>query len=337
MMREHFGVLPTGEVVERVTLVGGGLTANILTYGAVIHDLRLDGHQPALVLGFETLQSYLDHSPFFGATPGRCSNRIADGVFSIDGSAFHLERNEKGVTHLHGGSDGLAVRNWEIVDLGADFVVLGITDPDGRAGYPGNCRVTARYSLSEGGTLGVVYQSTSDAATLCNICQHSYFNLDGRPDAFDHVISIAADHYLPVDDRLIPTGEVRPVDGTVFDLRQPTALQVQRHGEKIAYDHNFCLSPERGEMRSAARVTSPHSGVSLEVRTTEPGVQLYTGVMIPAMQVPGLDGRVYGPFAGFCLETQVWPDAINHAGFPNAILRPGETLLQETAYIFTKG
>ncbi|WP_377293579.1 aldose epimerase family protein [Rhizobium sp. SG2393] len=337
MVREHFGVLPTGEVVERVTLSGGGLTAKVLTYGAVIQDLRLEGHQPALVLGFETLQPYLDHSPYFGATPGRCSNRIGDGRFTIDGVPHQLERNERGVTHLHGGSDGLAVRNWEIVDLGADFVVLRITDPAGRAGYPGTCRVTVRYSLSHSGRLNVIYESTTDAATLCNICQHSYFNLDGRDDALDHVISIAADHYLPVDSRLIPTGEIRPVDGTVFDLRQPTPMHVQKSGEKIAYDHNFCLSSERTGLRSVARVASAHSGISLEVRTTEPGVQFYSGVMIAPMPVAGLDGRIYGPFSGFCLETQVWPDAINHAGFPNAVLRPGEVLRQETDYVFSRG
>ncbi len=183
----------------------------------------------------------------------------------------------------------------------------------------------------------MVYESTSDAATLCNICQHSYFNLDGRADALDHVISIAADHYLPVDARLIPTGDIRPVDGSVFDLRQPTPMRLQTEGEKIAYDHNFCLSSERTAMRSVARVTSPHSDVTLEVQTTEPGVQFYSGVMIQPIPVPGLDGQTYGPFAGFCLETQIWPDAVNHPGFPNAVLRPGETLRQETDYLFTRG
>ncbi|HTO30299.1 MAG TPA: aldose epimerase family protein [Pararhizobium sp.] len=330
-----FGHLPSGDAVHRVVITGGGLTAHILTWGSVIQDLRLDGHSAPLVLGFDNLQDHLDHSPYFGATPGRNANRIGGGRFSIDGTEYQLENNENGVTHLHGGSDGLAKRIWDIVELAENRVVLRVVDPDGRAGYPGNCTVTCTYTLSDGGVLNVLYESSTDRATICNVCQHSYFNLDGTADALGHDVMIAANDYLPTDERLVPTGEVRPVEGTAFDLRSMTSMRRQLEGDKIGYDHNFCLSGARGPKQSVALVRSINSGVSLEVRTTEPGVQFYTGFKMN-VPVPGLEGRRYGPFAGFCLETQIWPDAVNHANFPKAVLRPGDTLRQETDYVFTK-
>ncbi|MBR0557728.1 galactose mutarotase [Ciceribacter sp. L1K23] len=332
---ETFGTTPSGESVGRVRLEGGGLTASIVTWGAVIQDLRLARHDAPLVLGFDTLDAYLKHSPYFGATPGRCSNRIAGGRFTLDGRSYQLELNEGAYGHLHGGSDCIAVRNWTIADLAKDRVVLEITDPDGRAGYPGNCTVRATYHLKPEGTLSVVYESTTDAPTLANICQHSYFNLDGQDDALGHDLMIAADHYLPVDNRLIPTGEIKPVEGTAFDFRKLTQMKRFDGDAQVRYDHNFCLSAKRQAKRSIALARSINSGVSMEVRTTEPGVQFYAGVYLD-VPVPGLEGRKYGPFAGFCLETQTWPDAINHENFPNAILRPGEVLRQETDYVFSK-
>lgn len=332
---ELFGRMPTGEPVYRITISGGGLTAQVITWGAVIQDLRLAGHPPPLVLGFEKLSDYLAHSPHFGATPGRNSNRVGDGRFEIDGATYQLERNEKGVTHLHGGSDGIAKRNWQIVEQSKSHVVLRIVDPDGRAGYPGNCTITCTYRMLGEGTLSVHYETTSDAPTIANVCQHSYFNLDGGEDALGHDIMIAADHYLPVDSRLIPTGEIRPVDGTPFDLREMAPMRRQTEAGGVTFDHNFCLTHERGTKTSVALARSINSGVSMEVRTTEPGVQFYTGSKLD-VPVAGLDGRRYGAFAGFCLETQIWPDAVNHVGFPRAVLRPGETLRQETDYVFMK-
>ncbi|MDI7864883.1 galactose mutarotase [Rhizobiaceae bacterium n13] len=333
---EIFGHTASGEPVYRVVLRGGGLTAKVITWGAVIQDLRLDGHEPPLVLGFEDFDSYPTYSSYFGATPGRCANRIDGGRFTLDGKAYQLECNEKGVTHLHGGSDNIAKRNWSIVDHAPDRVVLRITDPDGRAGYPGNCTVTATYQLHGEGVLSVVYESVTDQAAPVNICQHSYFNLDGRDDALGHDIMIAADHYLPTNERQIPTGELRPVGGTPFDFREMAPMKRFSDGEQALYDHNFCLAPERTEKRSVALARSVNSGVSLEVRTTEPGVQFYAAFKLN-VPVPGLEGRHYGPFAGFCLETQVWPDAINHPNFPNAVLRPGHVLRQETDYVFSRG
>lgn len=332
---EIFGRTSEGEVVHRVSISGGGLTAKVITWGAVIQDLRLDGHAPPLVLGFETFEPYPEYSPYFGATPGRCANRIGDGRFMLDGRNYEIERNEKGITHLHGGQTGTGRSNWTIVEHTADTVVLRIMDPDGRAGYPGNCTITATYRVLEGGVLSVVYESTTDVPTLCNVCQHTYFNLDGRDDALGHDIMIAADQIVAVDERQVPTGKLMNVAGTSFDLREMGPMNRTRDGEQVLFDHNFCLSPERMAKRSVVLARSVYSGVSLEVRTTEPGVQLYAGFKID-VPVAGLEGRHYPPFAGFCLETQVWPDAINHPGFPNAVLRPGEVLRQETDYVFSK-
>lgn len=331
---EIFGRLENGEAVERIAIAGGGLTARVLTFGSVIQDLRLEGHDAPLVLGFADLPSYLDHSAYFGATPGRCANRIAGGRFTIDGACHQLECNERGVTHLHGGSDGIARRNWRVAGQGADFVTLAVTDPAGRAGYPGNCAIACTYRLAAGGVLSVTYEATADAPTPVNLCQHSYFILDGGADALGHEIRLAADHYLPVDGNLIPTGEIRPVAGTPFDLHDWTPLGRQKEAGGVAFDHNFCLSAARQAKRPVGAVRSLSSGVLLEVLTTEPGVQLYTGAHL-SCPVPGLDGRRYGPFAGFCLETQAWPDAVNHGNFPDAVLRPGTTLRQETDYAFS--
>ena len=334
--RRAFGTLPSGEAVEEVVIRGGGLTASILTYGSLIRDLRLEGHGPALVLGFETLADYIAHSPYFGATPGRCANRVARGRCVIDGVAVELERNEKGIGHLHGGSDGIAVRNWTIRTLSDDAVTLDILDPDGRAGYPGNCRISVIYRLEEGAVLSVSYMAETDRPTLANLCQHSYFTLDGTETILGHELTIAADHYLPVDADSIPTGEQRPVKGTVFVFRKAKRVgEDQIDGRPVGYDHNYCLSAERRPKRPVASLKSPLSGVVMDVHTTEPGVQFYAGWK---MNVPanGLHGRPYGPYAGLCLETQIWPDAVNHADFPNAVLRPAERLLQETDYIFRR-
>ncbi|PYB74179.1 aldose epimerase family protein [Rhizobium wuzhouense] len=335
MTKSVFGAMPTGEAVEKVVLTGGGLTASIITFGAVLQDLRLDGHDAPLVLGFENLADYLAHSPYFGATPGRCANRIGDGRFTLDGVDYQLELNEKGITHLHGGSDGMGRQNWMILDHGSNFVVMEVVDSDGRSGYPGTARIRATFSLKEGGVFSALYETVADKLTIANVCHHAYFNLDGRADILGHDLMIAADHYTPVDGRLIPTGEVRSVENTAFDFREMRPIRLDVEGDQFGYDHNFCLSSSRTAKRSVALARSVNSGVSMEVLTTEPGVQFYAGVYLD-VSVPGLDGRRYGPYAGFCLETQIWPDAVNHAAFPTSVLRPGEVLRQETDYVFSK-
>lgn len=334
MNRRIFGRLDDGSEVEALTLKGGGLTAEVLTWGAVVRDLRLDGHAPPLVLGFETLSDYLLHSRSHGASPGRVANRIGGGHFTLDGRDYALERNEAGVTHLHGGSDGLGRRLWRVENHASDSLTLAARDPAGRAGYPGNLDVLCHMNLVEGG-LRIVYESRCDAPTLSNLCHHGYFNLDGAGDILSHHLRIAADHYLPVTNLKIPTGEIASVEGTAFDLREGAVLAERFAETGVAFDHNFCLSAEREGLRPVAWAESPVSGLRMEVATTEPGVQLFCAIGMN-IAVPGLEGRHYGSAAGFCLETQIWPDAVNHRGFPEIVLRPGEVRRQETVYRFSR-
>jgi len=333
---EDFGQTASGEPVHRVTLSGGGLRASVMTWGATLQDLRLDGHEAPLTLGFADFASYPLYSSYFGQTPGRHANRIAKGRFFLDGVVHQLELNERGIGHLHGGSAGTARRLWQLDAYGTDFAEFSIIDPDGQSGYPGSVQIRARYQLGGDGCLSITYLSVCERPTLVNMTHHSYFNLDGGEDILDHEIMIAAEHYLPVDADLIPTGEIALVAGTVFDFREMRPIrQMGTDGAQVGYDHNFCLTQTRGRVQSIALVRSLRSGVAMEVRSSEPGVQFYTGAKLKPT-VPGSHGRLHGPFAGFCLETQVWPDSPNHPEFPQAVLRPGETLAQHTDYVFMK-
>lgn len=330
-MREVFGTFE-GQSVERVTISGGGLTVKILNWGATIQDMRLEGHAAPLVLGFDRFEDYPNHSQYFGSTVGRYANRIANGRAEVAGDEVQLDRNQPTGHHLHGGHSGISHRLWQIDEVASDFVRLSISDKDGQSGYPGNCSITCEYRLRADGTLDVTYQSQTDRPTLANIAHHSYFNLDGSDDVYDHRFMIMADHYLPVGDDLIPTGEIADVEGTVFDLKD--VKSISSLGGFTDFDHNYCVSKERTASKHVASVEGT-SGVALDVFSGEPGVQFYSGGSIK-VGLLGLDGRTYKKGAGFCLETQIWPDAPNHEGFPNAILMPGEILTQKTIYQFTK-
>lgn len=332
---EIFGQLPDGRDVNIVAIEGGGLTANIINWGAVVQDLRLTGHEYPLILGFEEFDLYPEHSPYFGAIAGRYANRIRDGRFSIDGQTYQADRNFLGKHLLHGGSAGIGKQLWTIRETGGDFVTLAYRAADGEMGFPGNLDIICTYALKPEGRFVVELSATTDAPTLCNLAHHSYFNLDdgGRSDALDHIMQIDADTYLPVDAELIPTGEIVPVEGTEFDFRQPRPICNDQGGGHKPYDHNFCLTRPRGALRRAATVKGAVSGIEMQVWTTEPGVQFYDGVGV-ARDMPGLEGAVYGAHAGFCLEPQIWPDAPNRPEFPSAILRPGEQYRQTTEYRF---
>jgi aldose 1-epimerase len=332
---EHFGETADGETVRRYRIEGGGLAASILDYGALVQDLRIEGHGPPLVLGFGRLEDYLAHSPYFGATPGRFSNRIAHGRFTIDGQTFQLDRNQDGEHHLHGGKRGIGKRVWQVVDLAPDRLCLAIECADSEMGYPGNCRIETEYTLKPGGILSIVHRATTDRACPINITHHSYFNLDGRETILDHELMLAADGYLPTGQGQIPTGEIAPVAGTEFDFREMRPVRHLVGGMQADYDHNYCLADKRERMRSVALLRSLHSGVTMEVRTGEPGIQFYCGFKLN-VPVTGLDGRHYGPYAGLCLEAQNWPDAPNRPDFPNAVVLPGEILVQETDYVFAR-
>lgn len=330
-----FGRLPDGREVHRHRISGGGLTAHVLDWGAVVQDLRLEGHAAPLVLGFEDFAFYPAHSPYFGAVVGRYANRIAHGRFSIGGNDYQADRNFLGAHTLHGGSDGFGRKLWTIREAGEDFVTLGLRSVDGEMGFPGNLDIFCTYSVRPEGRLVIELLAETDAPTLCNLAHHSYFNLDdgGRSDALQHRIEIDAGAYLPVDAELIPTGDVFRVAGTPFDLRDPQVIRNGQGAGHSPYDHNFCLASARGALRHAARLQAASSGVEMEVWTTEPGVQFYDGAGI-SCPVPGLDGILYGRHAGICLEPQVWPDAPNRAYFPQALLMPGESYSQTTEYRF---
>jgi aldose 1-epimerase len=333
-----FGHAPAGEPVRRLTISAGGLTANILSWGAVIQDLRLEGHEAPLTLGFERLDDYLEHPNYFGAVVGRHANRIRDGRFTVAGDEYRIEPERPQAHGLHGGSGGYGRRNWAVAGFGADFVSLSLTDPDGIMGFPGSLDVQCVYRLREPGIFSVELTATTDQPTLCNLAQHAYFNLDdgGATDTLSHELTIAADAYLPVDAELIPTGEVLPVAGTVYDFRRPRKIRPAEVEASVRYDNNFCLAAARGALRRAAWARAARSGVEMEVWTTEPGIQFYGGQYV-GNQPAGLGGREYGPFSGFCLEAQTWPDSPNRPYFPQALLRPDEIYRQITEFRFRRG
>ncbi|MEP1207589.1 MAG: aldose epimerase family protein [Rhizobiaceae bacterium] len=333
--REIFGQLDDGQSIYRVRLTGGGLSANILTWGAVLQDLRLDGHAPPLVLGFDDFADYPAHSPYFGATVGRVANRIGNARFDVDGTSFNTDPNNAAGKHtLHGGAAGYGKRNWQIADLGTSHVYLTLEDTDGSMGFPGNCAVTCDYTLKDNGCLHIAYTVRSDAPTPANLAHHSYFNLDGSSDCRDHVVQILADRHVEVDEELIPTGNILDVDGSMFDFRSPKPIG-RDLSEGTIYDNNYCLSDARRGLQDVANVRSDLSGVSMTVATTEPGLQFYAGHKV-STPVAGLSGEPYGAYSGFCMETQNWPDAINHDNFPDSIVRPGHDLRQVSEYRFTR-
>ncbi|WP_281857698.1 aldose epimerase family protein [Litoreibacter halocynthiae] len=323
--------MPDGSAVLKHRISGGGLVADVLSYGAVLQDLRLEGHEAPLVLGFESFAPYLTDSPYFGAIAGRCANRIGNGTFEIEGKPFQVDRNFNAQHHLHGGSAGVGKRNWTVEHVGPDRVTLRIDLADGEMGYPGNMEARCTYSCLAGGVFDVKIEAETDAPTLCNFAHHSYWNLDGGQDTREHVMQVDADRMTIVDDGFIPTGESRDVSGTRYDFRTERPIH-----DKVFIDHNLCLSDERQTIRRIGSLRSFASGVSMEMRSTEPGLQVYDGFKL-SVKPTGLGGRVYDANSGVALEPQIWPDAINHEGFPNAVLRPGETYKQHTQFAFTKG
>lgn len=330
---EEFGRLESGETVHRIALSGGGLATRVITRGAAIQTLQLDGHAPPLVLGFDRLADYEKHSPYFGAIAGRFANRIAGARFSLDGREYRVDANDR--RHcLHGGARGFSERVWAVEDRSASHVTLRLDSADGDMGFPGRLTAHCRYELSGEGALSVTLSARTDAPTVCSMAHHSYFNLEdgGSGSVTAHEMRIQAETYLPVDETLIPAGPPKSVAGSRFDFR--SMRRVDAYGAEADYDHNFCLSGA-GKMREVAQVRAPRSGVSMVVETTEPGLQWFTA---PAMRVnaPGLGGRHYGPHAGMCLETQIWPDAPNRADFPSAVLRPGAKREQRTIYRFAR-
>ena len=309
-----FGTLPSGRQVEQVELSSGRLRAEVLTYGAIVRTLEVSGRN--VVLGLDTLDDYRTRSRYFGAIVGRYGNRIAGGRFTLDGTEYRLPVNN-GPNSLHGGTEGFDSKVWTIADRGDSSVTLTLVSPDGDQGYPGTLTASVTYTL-EDDALRIDYVAETDAPTVVNLTNHSYFNLKGVGvgDIRDHVIRMEADHYLPVDADKIPTGELASVKGTPFDFTEPHAVGERYDG---AYDHCFVLN---------GGITVTAGGLTMEVTTTEPGVQFYSGSMLDGEETP------YGPFAGLCLETQHFPDSPNQPQFPSTVLRPGERRTSTTTYRF---
>lgn len=303
-------------------LHSGDLTAHVLTYGAIVQDLRFKDVDYPLVLGMDDLAGYLAQTGYFGAIVGRFANRIGGGHFCIDGQEYQTDRNFRGRHTLHGGSNGISSQLWRVEQQSDNRVVLSLDLADGEMGFPGRMQIIAGISL-DGEALSFDLSAESDAPTPCNLAHHGYFDLDGRADIRNHSLRIDASHYLPVDDDLIPTGEIAPVAGTDFDFCTPRQIG------NFGYDHNFCLSARPRPLRPVALLTGG-SGLSMQVETTACGLQFYDGAYIG--QMTGLEGRPYHPHAGLALETQHWPDAPNRSDFPDAILRPGQKYSETTTY-----
>jgi len=343
--KQMFGKMPTGEQVDVFTLTSGrGVEARITSYGAHLVSLKAPdrGGKPAdIVLGFDDLDGYLTRNRYFGSTVGRYANRIANGRFSIGGTQYTLAKNN-GENHLHGGLKGFDKKLWQATAPREDAVTLRYVSEDGEEGYPGTLTTTVTYTLTDRNELRIDYEATTDKPTVLNLTNHSYFNLagEGHGDILGHVVTLHADRFTPVDQGLIPTGELRSVDGTPFDFRKPTAIgtRIDHPDEQLkrgrGYDHNFVVNGAMGTLRPAARVEEPRSGRVMEVLTTEPGVQFYTGNFLDG-SARGKGNKPYNHRYGFCLETQHYPDSPNQPSFPTVLLKPGERFRSTTVYRFS--
>jgi aldose 1-epimerase len=346
--RAPFGTLKDGAAVDMFTLTNArGMEVRAITFGGIIQSWKVPdkaGKMADVVLGFDTIEGYQTDHPFFGAIIGRYGNRIGKAQFTLDGRTYKLAANN-GPNNLHGGTKGWDKQLWtgEIVksDRG-QAVTFSRTSPDGEEGFPGTVKVKVTYILTDQNGLIVEYDASTDKATPVNLTQHSYFNLagEGSGTILDHQMMIDADRYTPVDETLIPTGALAPVAGTPFDFRKSTRI-----GERIdqpdvqlkngkGYDHNWVLNRKESGLQLAARVVEPKSGRVLEITTTEPGIQFYSGNFLDGT-IKGKGGKVYGHRSGFCLETQHFPDSPNKPAFPTTILKPGQQYRTTTAFTFT--
>ncbi|MGW6205286.1 aldose epimerase family protein [Streptomyces sp. NPDC055089] len=322
MRTEHFGTLGDGTAVDRWTLERGGTRVRMLTYGAVVQSVEVpdrDGTRAAVALGLPDLASYQQYTgPYFGALVGRYANRIGGAAFALDGQTYHVTRNE-GRNHVHGGTAGFDKRVWDAREI-AGGVELSLVAADGEEGFPGRLEVSVAYTLDDDGALRIGYRATTDAPTVLNLTNHTYWNLAGADSgsALGQRLRIAAGRITPADAESLPTGEFLPVDGTRFDFREPQPVSKE-------YDHNFVL--DEGVTGPVAELHDEASGRVLTVTTTEPGLQLYTA--------DHFEGRPFVPCAGIALETQHFPDSPNRPEFPSTVLRPGEEFVSTTVYGFS--
>jgi aldose 1-epimerase len=343
-----FGQTPEGQRVSVYTLTNRrGAEARVITYGGALVSLKVPDRRGQLgdvVLGFDDLAGYLKQTFFIGALIGRYANRIAKGRFTLDGTQYQLATNNNG-NHLHGGVRGFDKVIWKARPLsvrGGAALELTYLSHDGEEGYPGNLSVRVVYTLTNNNELRIDYSAATDKATVVNLTQHSYFNLagEGSGDILRHLMTINASRFTPTDAASIPTGELRPVRGTPFDFTRPAEIgaRINQEDEQLkfgsGYDHNFVLDGRTGALRKAAQVYEPTTGRVLEVWTTQPGVQFYTGNFL-AVEGGGKNGHAYPRRTAFCLETQHYPDSPNHPAFPSTVLRPGRRFRSTTLYRFS--
>ena len=337
-----FGRMPDGTAVDVYTLKNkNGLVAKVITYGALLAEMHVpdrNGRLGDVTLGFDNLQQYLDGHPYFGATIGRYANRIAKGRFTLDGRTYTLATNN-GPNHLHGGLRGFDKVVWNASILGSETgasVKFTYVSRDGEEGYPGTLTATVVYTLTDRDELRLDYTATTDKATVVNLTNHAYWNLAERGEILGHLLMLNADRYTPVDDTLIPTGEIAPVRGTIMDFTQPMPIGSrirQLTNDPQGYDHNYVLRGGGGKLALAARVEEPNTGRILEIHTTEPGIQFYSGNFLDGT-LRGKGGAVYQQHHAFCLEADHFPDSPNRPEFPPVTLRPGQVFRQTTIHRF---
>ena len=346
VQQERFGAREERPIILYTLKNSHGVEVRAMNYGGIIQSIRVpdrDGKFADVVLGHDTAEGYIPNPPYIGAVVGRYANRIANGTFTLDGKTYTLPKND-GPNTLHGGTTRTFDKvMWESQPLkDKNGVMFEYLSKDGEEGFPGNLKVRVTYVLTDSNELVIDYEATTDKATPINVSQHSYFNLkgEGNGDILDHEILINADRFTPVDKNLIPTGELRSVKGTPFDFTKSTKIgsRIEDNYEQLTlghgYDHNFVLNRKGAGMTLAARVYEPTTGRVLEVSTTQPAVQFYTGNFLDG-SVTGKSGHVYKRRNGLCLETQHYPDSPNHPDFPNTILKPGEKFHQTTAFKFS--
>ena len=319
----HFGTTQKGEDVERVTITAGDLYVSVLTFGAIVQELRLSDVARNLTLGSEALSDYEATMGYFGAIIGPIANRISNARVRLDGMMYELERNENGQTHLHSGADGCHRKVWRITAQTTSSVTLGLSMPDGAAGLPGQREISVTYSVSAPATLTMTIDGATDTTTCMNFASHIYWNLDGTETWAGHAMQIAAEHYLPVDDIVCPTGEVTAVAGTEMDFRNTRIPEISAP----ALDHNFCLSDTVAPLRDVLWLTG-QSGLQMTVATTEPGIQIHDASGSHRPDKP--------TYEGFVIEPQRWPDAPNNSGFPSIKVTPNKPYHQTTSWSFKR-
>lgn len=340
IMKAPFGTVDQKQVNLYTLTNKHGIVVKITNYGAIITQIWTpdrDGQVGDIVLGYDSIQGYIDKNPYFGAIAGRYANRIAGGRFTLNGTSYQLSKND-GNNHLHGGIKGFDKVVWdatEIQDSSSVGLELSYLSKDGEEGYPGNLSVNVRYLLNDSNELTTVITATTDKDCPVNLCNHTYFNLTtADTNVLGHILSIVASQLTDVNDELIPTGTLPPVAGTPMDFNTPHEIGARIEDVKGGYDHNYVLDKKPGDLALAATLLDPKSGREVKIFTTQPGLQFYSGNFLDG-SVTGKGGKVYQKHYGLCLETQHFPDSPNHPDFPNTILKPGEVYQETTVYQFS--